>query len=112
MMMNASEANYDLVLAGARICDPATGLDRNCDLAEAHQMTERTELLRFLNHREALRRFHDWRAGYIATHMRRRRAAVVRRCAITVLSMTALVLSCSLRGRRIAASFAKRESDA
>jgi len=79
---------------------------------EAHQMTERTELLRFLNHREALRRFHDWRAGYIATHMRRRRAAVVRRCAITVLSMTARVLSCSLRGRRIAASFAKRESDA
>jgi predicted amidohydrolase len=31
--MNASEATYDLVLTGARICDPATGLDRNCDLA-------------------------------------------------------------------------------
>jgi len=31
--MNASEAAYDLVLTGARICDPATGLDRNCDLA-------------------------------------------------------------------------------
>jgi dihydroorotase len=33
MSMNASEAAYDLVLTGARICDPATGLDRNCDLA-------------------------------------------------------------------------------
>jgi dihydroorotase len=33
MTMNASEAAYDLVLTGARICDPATGLDRNCDLA-------------------------------------------------------------------------------
>ena len=33
MTMNASEANYDLVLTGAQICDPATGLDRTCDLA-------------------------------------------------------------------------------
>jgi dihydroorotase len=33
MTMNASEAAHDLVLTGARICDPATGLDRNCDLA-------------------------------------------------------------------------------
>ena len=33
MTMNASEAAYDLVLTGARIYDPATGLDRNCDLA-------------------------------------------------------------------------------
>ena len=33
MTMNASEANYDLVLTGAQICDPATGLDRSCDLA-------------------------------------------------------------------------------
>ena len=33
MTMNASEANYDLVLTGAQICDPATGLDRICDLA-------------------------------------------------------------------------------
>jgi hypothetical protein len=34
MTMNrASEATYDLVLTGARICDPATGLDRNCHLA-------------------------------------------------------------------------------
>jgi hypothetical protein len=32
MTMNASEVTYDLVLTGARICDPATGLDRNCDL--------------------------------------------------------------------------------
>jgi dihydroorotase len=31
--MNASDATYDLVLTGARICDPATGLDRRCDLA-------------------------------------------------------------------------------
>jgi hypothetical protein len=30
---NASEAAYDLVLTGARICDPATRLDRHCDLA-------------------------------------------------------------------------------
>ena len=33
MTMNASEANYDLVLTGAQICDPATGLDCTCDLA-------------------------------------------------------------------------------
>jgi dihydroorotase len=33
MTMNASEAAYDLVLTGARVCDPATGLDRKCDLA-------------------------------------------------------------------------------
>jgi hypothetical protein len=33
MTMNASEAAYDLVLTGGRICDPATGLDRSCDLA-------------------------------------------------------------------------------
>jgi dihydroorotase len=33
MTMNASESTYDLVLTGARICDPATGLDCNCDLA-------------------------------------------------------------------------------
>src|SRR5690349_20886181 len=33
MTMDGSEATYDLVLTGARICDPAAGLDRNCDLA-------------------------------------------------------------------------------
>jgi dihydroorotase len=33
MTMNASKAAYDLVLTGGRICDPATGLDRHCDLA-------------------------------------------------------------------------------
>jgi len=33
MTMNASEANFDLVLTGEQICDPATGLDRTCDLA-------------------------------------------------------------------------------
>jgi dihydroorotase len=31
--MKASEADYDLVLTGGRVCDRATGLDRNCDLA-------------------------------------------------------------------------------
>ena len=31
--MNASEAAYDLVLTGGRLCDPATRLDRHCDLA-------------------------------------------------------------------------------
>ena len=33
MTNDAPEAAYDLVLTGARVCDPATGLDRNCDLA-------------------------------------------------------------------------------
>jgi dihydroorotase len=33
MTKNASEVAYDLVLTGARVCDPATGLDGNCDLA-------------------------------------------------------------------------------
>jgi dihydroorotase len=33
MTKNASEAAYDLVLTGARVCDATTGLDRNCDLA-------------------------------------------------------------------------------
>ncbi|MGC2200272.1 MAG: amidohydrolase family protein [Stellaceae bacterium] len=31
--MSTSLAKYDLVLTGARICDPATGLDCDCDLA-------------------------------------------------------------------------------
>jgi dihydroorotase len=31
--MKASEVSYDLVLTGARLCDPATGLDHKCDLA-------------------------------------------------------------------------------
>ena len=33
MTVNAPETAYDLALTGARVCDPATGLDRNCDLA-------------------------------------------------------------------------------
>src|ERR1700736_4109808 len=33
MTVNAPETAYDLALIGARVCDPATGLDRNCDLA-------------------------------------------------------------------------------
>jgi dihydroorotase len=33
MTKNGSEEGYDLVLTGARVCDPATGLDRSCDLA-------------------------------------------------------------------------------
>jgi dihydroorotase len=33
MTKNVAQAAYDLVLADARVCDPATGLDRNCDLA-------------------------------------------------------------------------------
>jgi dihydroorotase len=33
MRMTASEASYDLVLTGGRICDPTFGLDRVCDLA-------------------------------------------------------------------------------
>jgi hypothetical protein len=50
MTMNASEAAYDLVLTGARICDPATGLDRNCDLAVngdggAHSSPDRADAL-------------------------------------------------------------------
>src|SRR5689334_8378360 len=33
MRMTASEASYDLVLTGGRICDPTFGPDRICDLA-------------------------------------------------------------------------------
>jgi dihydroorotase len=33
MTVNAPETAYDLALTGAWVCDPATGLDRNCDLA-------------------------------------------------------------------------------
>src|SRR3984893_3738104 len=33
MTVNAHETAYDLELTGARVCDPATGLDRNGDLA-------------------------------------------------------------------------------
>src|SRR5215813_12217447 len=33
MAKNASDAAYDLVLTGGRVCDPTTGLDRDCDVA-------------------------------------------------------------------------------
>src|ERR1700680_3145272 len=33
--MPGSQPTYDLVLSGARVCDPARGLDRVCDIAIA-----------------------------------------------------------------------------
>jgi hypothetical protein len=52
-----------------------------------------TEFQRFLGEREALRRFHTWRADFIARGVRRRRAAIVRRCGIAVLAVTAIALA-------------------
>ena len=51
-----------------------------------------TEFQRFLGEREALRRFHTWRAGFIAKGVRRHRAAIVRRCGIAVIAVTAIAL--------------------
>jgi hypothetical protein len=51
-----------------------------------------TEFQRVLGDREELRQFHTWRGGFIANGVRRRRAAVVRRCGIAVLAVTAIAL--------------------
>jgi hypothetical protein len=51
-----------------------------------------TEFQRFLGDREELRQFHMWRGGFIANGERRRRAAIVRRCGIAVLAVTAIAL--------------------
>ena len=52
-----------------------------------------TEFQRFLGDREALRQFHTWRADFIAKGVRRRRAAIVRRCGIAVIAVTPITLA-------------------
>ena len=52
-----------------------------------------TEFQRLLGEREALRRFHTWRAGFIAKGVRRRRAAIIRRCGIAVIAVTPITLA-------------------
>jgi hypothetical protein len=52
-----------------------------------------TEFQRFLGDREALRQFHIWRANFIAKGVRRRRAAIVTRCGIAVIAVTAIALA-------------------
>jgi hypothetical protein len=52
-----------------------------------------TEFQRFLGDREALRQFHRWRADFIAKGVRRRRAAIVRRCGTAVIAVTAIALA-------------------
>jgi hypothetical protein len=52
-----------------------------------------TEFQRFLGDREALRQFYTWRADFIAKGVRRHRAAIVRRCGIGVIAVTAIALA-------------------
>jgi hypothetical protein len=66
---------------------------RHRDRARSGAVNGFTEFQRFLRDCEVLRQFHTWRADFIAKGVRRRRAAIVRRCGIAVIAVTAIALA-------------------